>query len=109
MKAVAAMIACLGQPVQQEFLLDSGAGRNLISAKELPSAFKGHVFDAMEKIDFSAGGGIRPSSKVVNLVGEVSGVNMFCWKTVLMLCRGVYKSTNTTDRLFGCQVNFLTW
>ena len=77
MKAVATMIACLSQPVQQEFLLDTGAGRNLISSKSLPQSFREHVHEANEPIEFCTGGGIRPSAEVVDLSGELSGTNTF--------------------------------
>ena len=79
-KVFSAIAACVNPvlpQVNQEFLLDTGAGRNLISFKSMPQEFKEHVADAPEKVQFATGGGIRPSAKALNLQGELSGKNTF--------------------------------
>ena len=63
--------------VSHEFLLDTGAGRNLISNKGLPNDFKPCVGDAPEKVNFATGGGKRVSSKAIKLKGSLSGTNVF--------------------------------
>ena len=63
--------------VSHEFLLDTGAGRNLISNKGLPNDFKPFVGDAPEKVNFATGGGKRVSSKAIKLKGSLSGTNVF--------------------------------
>ena len=73
MKAVAALIACLSQPMSQEFLLDSGAGRNLMSLKDLPAFIADHAREADEPMRFATGGGIQLSGKVLDMSGETSG------------------------------------
>ena len=77
-KIFSAMIACMNPVstvVNQEFLLDTGAGRNLISYKAKPDVFKDHVTEAPEKSQFATGGGVRPSAKAVKLQGSLSGNN----------------------------------
>ena len=63
--------------ISQEFLLDTGAGRNLISNKGLPDDLKPVVDDAPEKVNFATGGGKRVSSKAIKLKGSLSGTNVF--------------------------------
>ena len=75
--AVAACVNSVLPHVNQEFLLDTGAGRNLISYRSMPDEFKEHVFNAPEKVQFATGGGIRPSSKALKLEGSLSGTNTF--------------------------------
>ena len=79
-KVFSAIAACVNPvlpQVNQEFLLDTGAGRNLISYKSMPDCFKEHVAEAPEKVQFATGGGIRPSAKALNLEGQLSGNNTF--------------------------------
>ena len=79
-KVFAAITACVNPvlpQVNQEFLLDTGAGRNLILYKSMPDCFKEHVTDAPEKVQFATGGGIRPSASALNLEGQLSGKNTF--------------------------------
>ena len=79
-KVFSAIAACVNPvlpQVNQEFLLDTGAGRNLISYKSMPDCFKEHVTEAPEKVQFATGGGIRPSAKALNLEGQLSGNNTF--------------------------------
>ena len=78
MKCFAAIAAvCNPQGFQQEFLVDSGAGRNLISSKDMPVQWNEFVADAPEQLRFATGGGMRPSSKAVKLKGEISGEGIF--------------------------------
>lgn len=74
MKCFAAIAAvCSPQGFQQEFLVDSGAGRNLISTKDMPVQWNDFIADAPEQLRFATGGGMHPSSKALKLKGEVSG------------------------------------
>ena len=77
-KCIAAM-AALTDPtcLRQEFLIDSGAGRNLISKKSLPEQWVPFLDAAPESLKFSTGGGIRNSSEAVHLRGEHSGDGIF--------------------------------
>ena len=78
MKCFAAIAAvCSPQGFQQEFLADSGAGRNLISTKDMPVQWNDFIADAPEQLRFATGGGMRPSSKALKLKGEVSGEGIF--------------------------------
>jgi len=87
-KVFSAMVACMNPAttmVNQDFVLDTGAGRNLISYKGMPDVFKHHVIEAPEKVQFATGGGIRPSATAVKLQGNLSGTNTFyilCLKRV---------------------------
>ena len=54
--AIAACVNPVVPEVNQEFLLDTGAGRNLISFRTMPEEFKEHVIDAPERIQFATGG-----------------------------------------------------
>ena len=63
--------------VNQEFLLDTVAGRNLIFFRSMVDEFKEHVFNAPEKVQFAIGGGIRPSFKAIKLERSLSGTNTF--------------------------------
>ena len=79
-KVFSAIAACVNPvlpQVNQEFLLDTGAGRNLISFKGMPEAFRQYVSEAPEKIQFATGGGMRPSAKALTLDGSLSGNNTF--------------------------------
>ena len=62
--------------ISHEFLLDTGAGRNLISNKGLPDDLKPFVDDAPEKVNFATGGGKRASSEAIKLRGSLSGTNV---------------------------------
>ena len=79
-KVFAATLACTN-PVEprftQDFLLDTGAGRNLISFKGMPDILKEHVTEAPEKVRFATGGGPRPGLKAINLQGSSSGNSTF--------------------------------
>ena len=72
---MAATAAC--QSVSMEFLLDSGAGRNLISPSSLPSEMLPLFGEAPEKLKFSTGGGVRSGTKAVKIQGSTSGENVF--------------------------------
>eukprot|EP00435_Cladocopium_sp_Y103_P014697 s1958_g3.t1 len=61
------------QPEKRE----KGAGRNLISKKDLPESCVPFLDTAPEKLKFSTGGGIRNSSEAVRLRGEQSGDGIF--------------------------------
>ena len=77
-KCLAAMaMVCSPKGFQQEFLVDSGAGRNLISTKDMPSQWTDYISDAPEQLKFATGGGMRPSSKAIKLKGELSGEGIF--------------------------------
>ena len=87
-KVFSAIAACVGPvvpEVNQEFLLDTGAGRNLISFRTMPEEFKEHVIDAPERIQFATGG-VKPSSKALNLQGSLSGNNTFLYVKGLSTC-----------------------
>ena len=79
-KVFAAMLACTN-PIEprftQDFPLDTGAGRNLISFKGMPKILKGHVAEAPEKVRFATGDSPRPGLKAINLQGSSSGNNTF--------------------------------
>jgi len=74
--AIAACVNPVVPEVNQEFLLDTGAGRNLISFCTTPEEFKEHVIDAPERIQFATGG-VKPSSEALNFQGSLSGNNTF--------------------------------
>ena len=77
-KCFAAMaMACSPTGFQEEFLVDSGAERNLISTKDMPSQWNDFIADAPEQLKFATGGGMRPSSKAIKLKGELSGEGIF--------------------------------
>ena len=78
-KCIAAMMAVCNplSSHQQEFLIDSGAGRNLISQKDLPVEWHSQVSEAPERLNFATGGGVKSSSKAVRLKGELSGEGVF--------------------------------
>ena len=63
--------------MNREFLLDTGAGGNLISNKGLPNDLKPFLDDAPEEINFATGGGKRVSFKAIKLQGSLSGTNVF--------------------------------
>ena len=75
--AIAACVNPVLPQVSQEFLLDTGAGRNLISSKTMPAEFQDYIIDAPEKIQFSTGGGKKPSTQAIMLEGSLSGKNTF--------------------------------
>ena len=71
-KCFAAIAAvCTPSGFHQEFLVDSGAGRNLISTKDMPVQWNDFVADAPEQLKFATGGGVRPSSKAIKLKGDL--------------------------------------
>ena len=79
-KCFAAMaMVCSPKGLQQEFFVDSGAGRNLISTKDMPSQWTDFISDPPEQLKFATGGGMRPSSssKAIKLKGEFSGEGIF--------------------------------
>ena len=57
--------------------MSTGAGRNLISTKDMPSQWTDFISDAPEQLKFATGGGMRPSSKAIKLKGEFSGEGIF--------------------------------
>lgn len=61
--------------MNHEFLLDTGAGRNLISNKGLTNDLKPFVDDA--PVNFATGSGKRVSSKAIKVKGSLSGTNAF--------------------------------
>ena len=63
--------------LSMEFLLDSSAGRNLISKKHLPEETHEMFSKAPEKLTFSTGGGTRSGTQAVRLKGDCSGENVF--------------------------------
>ena len=65
------------KPLNMDFLLDSGAGRNLISKKHLPEETHEMFSKAPEKLQFSTGGGTRTGSQAVRMKGDLSGDNVF--------------------------------
>ena len=76
MKCFAAIAAvCSPQCFQQEFLVDSGAGRNLISTKDMPVQWNDFIADAPEQLRFATGGGMH--SAALKLKGEVSREGIF--------------------------------
>lgn len=76
-KCFAALATITGPlAIKQEFLIDSGAGRNLISKKDIPDQWIPFLDEAPEKLRFSTGGSIRNSSEAVRLRGE-SGEGIF--------------------------------
>ena len=60
-----------------EFLVDSGAGRNLVSKRVLPDCMHAHFGEAPEKLTFETGGGPRSGTKAVRLQSESLGNNVF--------------------------------
>lgn len=54
--AIAACVIPVSPQVNQEFLLDTGTGRNLSSSKTMPVEFQDFITDAPEEIQFSTGG-----------------------------------------------------
>ena len=77
-KCFAAIAAvCTPSGFHQEFLVDSGAGRNLISTKDMPVQWNDFVADAPEQLKFATGGGVRPSSKAIKLKGDLTGEGIF--------------------------------
>ena len=89
--AIMAAIACLNHvslsnnvkvpaaiaPVEMSFLLDSGAGRNLMSKKDMPEFWNDRVVEPAESLVFRTGGGERKASESISLQGNVSGKNDF--------------------------------
>ena len=69
-------LAAFANPVCQEFLLDTGAGRNVISNKTMPEELRDYVTDA-PGVRFATGGRVRPCDKAIALEGSLSGVNTF--------------------------------
>eukprot|EP00438_Fugacium_kawagutii_P005604 Skav201433 [mRNA] locus=scaffold201:334612:346103:- [translate_table: standard] len=77
-KCFAAIAAvCEPSSYHQEFLVDSGAGRNLISSKDMPEPWNHYVAEAPEQLKFATGGGLRPSTKAIRLKGSLSGEGVF--------------------------------
>ena len=60
-----------------EFLVDSGAGRNLVSKRVLPDSMHSQFGEAPEKLTFETGGGPRSGTKAVRLQSEALGSNVF--------------------------------
>ena len=85
--AITAAVACLNPvslsntvlvpaaiaPVEMSFLLDSGAGRNLKSRKDLPDGWNNRVFEPAENLVFRAGGGESKANESISLQGNISG------------------------------------
>eukprot|EP00438_Fugacium_kawagutii_P007496 Skav230013 [mRNA] locus=scaffold1958:420290:428629:+ [translate_table: standard] len=77
-KCFAAIAAvCEPSSYHQEFLVDSGAGRNLISYKDMPEPWNHYVAEAPEQLKFATGGGLRPSTKAIRLKGSLPGEGVF--------------------------------
>eukprot|EP00438_Fugacium_kawagutii_P025376 Skav223563 [mRNA] locus=scaffold34:198043:207130:- [translate_table: standard] len=77
-KCFAAIAAvCEPSSSHQEFLVDSGAGRNLISSKDMPEPWNHYIAEAPEQLRFATGGGMRPSTKAIRLRGSLSGEGLF--------------------------------
>ena len=66
-----------GDSAEVEFLVDSGAGRNLVSKRVLPESMHSLFVEAPEKLTFETGGGLRPGNKAVKLQSEVLCDNVF--------------------------------
>ena len=68
-KCIAARMAvCDPMSHRQEFLIDSGAGRALISKKDMPDEsdeWKPYLSDPPEHLKFATGGGIKSCSEAV--------------------------------------------
>ena len=60
-----------------EYLIDSGAGRNLISKSSLPEEAQELFEKAPEKLKFSTGGGVRSGSDAIRIHGSITGNNVF--------------------------------
>ena len=89
--AIMAAIACLNPvslsntnhipaaiaPVEMSFLLDSGAGRNLMSKRDMPEGWNDRVVEPTENLVFRTGGGERKASESISLQGNISGKNDF--------------------------------
>ena len=60
-----------------EFLLDSGAGRNLLSKDSMPEEWLPCIVDPPENLAFRTGGGERKASKAIQIQGQISGINTF--------------------------------
>ena len=89
--AIMAAIACLNPvslsntnhipaaiaPVEMSFLLDSGAGRNLMSKRDMPEGWNDRVIEPAENLVFRTGGGERKASESISLQGNISGKNDF--------------------------------
>ena len=69
--------AMASDPCEMEFLLDSGAGRNLLSKDSMPDEWLPCVVDPPENLIFRTGGGERKSMNAIVLQGQVSGLNTF--------------------------------
>ena len=69
--------ALASHPCQMEFLMDSGAGRNLLSKDSMPDDWRGFIIDPPENLIFRTGGGERKTTKAIELQGQVSGLNTF--------------------------------
>ena len=77
-KCFAAMaMVCNPVGTTHEFLIDSGAGRNLISQKMMPEEWGHFLSDAPENLKFSTGGGVKSCSKALKLRGEIMGDGIF--------------------------------
>jgi len=89
--AIVAAVACLNSvslsnavqvpaaiaPVEMSFLLDSGAGTNLMSRKEMPDGWNERVIEPAKNLVFRTGGGERKANESISLEGEISGRNDF--------------------------------
>ena len=64
-------------PVEMSFLLDSGAGMNLKSKKDMPEFWNDRVVEAAEDLVPRTGGGERKASESISLQGSISGKNDF--------------------------------
>lgn len=74
-----AALATVTNPLstRQEFLIDWGASRNLISRANLSEDWMPFLDDAPEKFKFATGGGVRTSSQAIRLRGDQSREGMF--------------------------------
>ena len=63
--------------VEMSFLLGSGAGRNLMSKRDMPEGWNERVIEPAENLVLRTGGGERKASESISLQGNISGKNDF--------------------------------
>ena len=99
--------AMVSDPCEMEFLLDSGAGRNLLSKDSMPDEWLPCVVDPPENLIFRTGGGERKSMKAIELQGQVSGLNTFYTLESCPHALNLGIQVNQHRRgLYGCRMNF---
>ena len=97
-------------PVEMSFLLDSGAGRNLMSKKDMPEGWNDRVIEPAENLVFRTGGGERKASESISLQGNISGNNDFfvLKECPPVLSLGTLRLSSIEEVLFGCLIKFRT-